>query len=114
MKSDRTTSADDRTERALAAGDHTTDDDGDRADGGGGDSGLKEGPDVVGRHGGNSAFSRGQAVSSWTSVDPGREWIPHANGPSHYGPSALSRVLVNGITNYLMRSLPEGVLRCHT
>ncbi len=40
----------------------------------------------------------------------GTEVSPLTKGPSHYGPSALSPGLVNGITNYLMRSLPSSVL----
>ncbi len=56
MKRMATTAADDGTDRPLATGDHATDNGGNRTDGSRGHGGLKESPDVIGRHGGNSAY----------------------------------------------------------
>src|SRR5438105_4286476 len=40
--------------------------------------------------------------------------MPPTGRPSHRGLSALVPVLVNGITNYLMRSLPSSCAHSHT
>ncbi|GGY92149.1 hypothetical protein GCM10010385_47730 [Streptomyces geysiriensis] len=73
------------TDRALAAGDHGADDGGYRADGSRGHGSLKQDPDVIGRHGGNSAFHRGQGVVM-DERSPGPNGVLTLKRPSHYGP----------------------------
>ncbi|GGQ50454.1 hypothetical protein GCM10010216_08500 [Streptomyces flaveolus] len=76
---------DDGSDRPLAAGDHGADDGGNSADGSRGHGSLKQDPDVIGRHGGNSAFRRGQCVVM-DERSPGPNGVLTAKRPSHYGP----------------------------
>ncbi|BET47612.1 hypothetical protein RGQ21_25940 [Kitasatospora aureofaciens] len=82
---------DDGSDRALAAGDHGADDGGNSADGSRGHGSLKQDPDVIGRHGGNSAFNTQGAGVVMDERSPGSDGVRTFKRPSHYGPWALPR-----------------------